>query len=103
MEPTNREAYGAAADQLAEFSASADVAGISKVADEILAVADLLRREPRLRRALADPAAPESSRTELVRSLLAGKAKPATLSLAQLAVAGFGGRGFDTALNRLVE
>ncbi|MER7007449.1 F0F1 ATP synthase subunit delta [Dactylosporangium sp. NPDC000555] len=193
MDTTNREAYGAAADKLAEFSASADVQRIAKVADEILAVADLLRREPRLRRALADPArpaeeraglissilsgkvgddtvellaalvsgrwsgpgalldgaerlgvdallaaadrggeladvedelfrfsqivagdgrlagalsdstAPIASRTELVRDLLTGKAKPATVSLAQLALAGFGGRGFDSSLNRLVE
>ncbi|MFD0582164.1 F0F1 ATP synthase subunit delta [Dactylosporangium darangshiense] len=193
METTNREAYGAAADKLAEFSASADVQRIATAADEILAVADLLRREPRLRRALADPArpaeersglissiltgkvgdesvglvaalvsgrwsgpgalldgterlgvdallsaadrageladvedelfrfsqivsgdprlagalsdstSPMSSRVELVGDLLKGKAKPATLGLARLAVAGFGGRGFDSSVNRLVE
>ncbi|WP_433215866.1 F0F1 ATP synthase subunit delta [Dactylosporangium sp. CS-047395] len=193
MENINKEAYGAAADKLAEFSASADVTAISTVADEILAVADLLRREPRLRRALADPArqgtdraelitsllsgkvggqtvellatlvtgrwsgpgalldgveqlgveallsaadrggdladvedelfrfsqivsgdvrlagalgdstAPAAARTDLVASLLEGKAKPATLSLARLAVAGFGGRGYDSSLTRLVE
>lgn len=189
----NREAYGAAADKLAEFSASADVARIAEVAEEILSVAGLLRREPRLRRALADPArpageraellrsilsgkvsddavrlladlvsgrwsgpsalldgverlgvdallaaadrggdladvedelfrfgqivegdgrlagvlndpaAPAALRNELVRDLLKGKAKPATLSLAQLATAGFGGRGFDSSMTRLVE
>jgi F-type H+-transporting ATPase subunit delta len=185
MEGTNREAYGAATDKLAEFSASADVAGISKAAEEILAVADLLRREPRLRRALADPGrsgaehselissvltgkvgdgtvgliaalvsgrwsgpgalldgterlgvdallsaadrggeladvedelfrfsqivsggdstTPVASRVELVKDLIQGKVKAATLSLAQLAVAGFGGRRFDSSVNRLVE
>ncbi|GAA2599363.1 F0F1 ATP synthase subunit delta [Dactylosporangium fulvum] len=193
METVNREAYGAAADKLAEFSASADVQKISSVADETLAVAELLRREPRLRRALADPArsaedrsqlissilsgkvgdetltllsalvggrwsgpgalldgverlgvdallsaadqagelaevedelfrfgqvvsgdprlaaaladstAPLASRQELVRDLVDGKVKPATFSLAQLALAGFGGRGFDSSLSRLVE
>ncbi|WP_432986392.1 F0F1 ATP synthase subunit delta [Dactylosporangium sp. CA-233914] len=193
MDNINREAYGAAADKLAGYSASADVAAITKVADETLAVAALLRREPRLRRALADPArpgeeraglissilsgkvgaetvgllgalvsgrwsgpgalldgverlgvdallagadrggdladvedelfrfsqivagdprlagalsdstAPVAARTELVSSLLEGKAKLATISLAQLAVAGFGGRGFETSLTRLVE
>ncbi|WP_432843674.1 F0F1 ATP synthase subunit delta [Dactylosporangium sp. CA-092794] len=193
MDTINREAYGAAADKLAEFSASADVQRIGAVADEILAVADLLRREPRLRRALADPArpaeeraglirsilsgkvadqtvellaglvsgrwsgpgalldgaerlgvdallagadrageladvedelfrfgqivsgdgrlagalsdstAPAAARTALVDDLLTGKAKPATLGLARLAIAGFGGRGFDSSLTRLVE
>ncbi|MEV8513154.1 F0F1 ATP synthase subunit delta [Dactylosporangium sp. NPDC051484] len=193
MDTINREANGAAADKLAAFAASADVQKIRSVAGEILAVADLLRREPRLRRALADPGrsaedrgelisailsgkvsddtlallsalvsgrwsgpgalldgaerlgvdallsaadqagelaevedelfrfsqivagdgrlagalsdstAPLASRNELVRDLIEGKAKPATVSLAQLALAGFGGRGFDSSLSRLVE
>jgi F-type H+-transporting ATPase subunit delta len=193
MNNANREAYGAAADKLAEYSASADVAAIATVADEILSVAGLLRSEPRLRRALADPArsgaerselirsilsgkvsaesadllgvlvsgrwsgpgalldgverlgvdallsaadrggdladvedelfrfgqivsgdsglsgalsdstAPAAARSELVTNLLKGKAKPATLSLARLAIAGFGGRGFESSLSRLVE
>ncbi|WP_238008219.1 F0F1 ATP synthase subunit delta [Dactylosporangium sp. AC04546] len=193
MEAINREAYGAAADKLAEFSAGADAQRISAVADETLSVADLLRREPRLRRALADPSrhaddraelissilsgkvsddtvgllaalaggrwsgpgalldgaerlgvdallagadragdladvedelfrfgqvvsgdprlagaladatAPAEARSELIGNLLKGKVKTATLRLAQLAVAGFGGRGFDASLSRLVE
>jgi F-type H+-transporting ATPase subunit delta len=193
VDSANREAYGAAVDKLAEFSASSDVARIATVAEEILAVAGVLRREPRLRRALADPgrspsdraelirsilsgkvsgeavdalaglvsgrwsgpgalldgterlgvdallsaadkggdladvedelfrfaqivsgdarlagaladsSAPVAARSELVKGLLDGKVKPATLSLAQLAVAGFGGRGFDSSLGRLVE
>jgi F-type H+-transporting ATPase subunit delta len=43
------------------------------VADEILAVAGLLQREPRLRRALADPSRPADARVELLRGVLAGK------------------------------
>jgi F-type H+-transporting ATPase subunit delta len=42
-------------------------------------------------------------RAELVDALLAGKARPATVWLARLALAGFGGRGFAPALSRLVE
>jgi len=193
VDSANREAYGSAADKLAEISASADVRGLGTIAEELLAVAGLLRREPRLRRALADPGrpgqeraglvgsiltgkvgddtvalvaalaagrwtgpgalldgaerlgvdaqlaaadkagdladvedelfrfgqivsgdvrlagalgdstAPVSARNELVTGLLQGKVKPATLSLAQLAVAGFGGRGFESSLTRLVE
>ncbi|MEV6926194.1 F0F1 ATP synthase subunit delta [Dactylosporangium sp. NPDC051485] len=88
MDTTNREAYGAASDKLAEFSASADVAGIATVAEEILAVAGLLRREPRLRRALADPARPAGERAELIRSILAGKVRAETVDLLAALVAG---------------
>ncbi|GAA3277968.1 F0F1 ATP synthase subunit delta [Dactylosporangium vinaceum] len=84
----NRQAYGAATDKLAESSASADVAAITTVAEEILAVAGLLRREPRLRRALADPARSGSSRTELISSILSGKVSAATIDLLGVLVSG---------------
>jgi F-type H+-transporting ATPase subunit delta len=42
-------------------------------ASELHAVAELLGRQPRLRRTLADPATDASSRAELARSLFAGK------------------------------
>ena len=193
MDTINREAYGAAADKLAAFAASADVQRIGAVAEDILSVADVLRREPRLRRALADPGrsgedhaalltsvltgkvsdealdllttlvsgrwsgpgamldgvellgvtallsgvdrggdlgdvedelfrfgqvvsgdtrlaaaladstSPSEARVQLVKDLLTSKAKPATVRLAELAVAGFGGRGFDGSLTRLIE
>ena len=193
METINRESYGAAADKLAAFAASADVQRTGAVGEEILAVAALLGRERRLRRALADPgrsgadhaallrsvlegkvsdealdilatlvtgrwsgpgalldgvellgvtallsgvdlagdlgdvedelfrfgqvvagdtrlaaaladsASPLPARVQLIRDLLDGKAKPATLRLAELAAAGFGGRGFESSLTRLVE
>jgi F-type H+-transporting ATPase subunit delta len=88
METANREAYGAAADRLAEFSASADVQRIAAVADEILAVAGLLRREPRLRRALADPGRSGEERAELIRSILSGKVGDDTAGLVAALVAG---------------
>ncbi len=193
MDNINRESYGAAADKLAAFAASADVQRIGPVAEDILSVADLLRRERRLRRALADPGrsgedhaallrsvlegkvsddavdilatqvkgrwsgpgalldgvellgvtallsgvdragdlgdvedelfrfgqvvsgdprlaaalgdttSPFEARVQLIRDLLEGKAKPATLRLAELAAAGFGGRGFESSLTRLIE
>nr|BFE62961.1 F0F1 ATP synthase subunit delta [Dactylosporangium thailandense] len=84
----NRDAYGAAADKLAGFSASADVAAISKAAEEILAVADLLRREPRLRRALADPGRPGADRAELIGSILSGKVGTETVDLLSVLVSG---------------
>jgi F-type H+-transporting ATPase subunit delta len=193
MQVGSRESYAAAMERLAEYGRDAEPAAIAATADEIFAVAVLLAREPRLRRALADPAraqgdregllrellgnavsapaldllaalvtgrwpagvellnaterlvvdavllsgdragelaevedelfrfgqvvagdnrlaatvgdssVPPARRAELVRSLLEGKARPATVRLAELAVYGFGGRGFATALSRLVE
>jgi F-type H+-transporting ATPase subunit delta len=88
MNNANREAYGAAADKLAEYSASADVAAITRVADEILSVAGLLRREPRLRRALADPGRPGAERSELIRSILSGKVSAEAADLLGLLVSG---------------
>jgi F-type H+-transporting ATPase subunit delta len=88
MDSANREAYGAATDQLAEFSASADVAQIAAVADEILAVADVMRREVRLRRALADPGRRPEDRAELIRSILSGKVSDDTAGLLATLVTG---------------
>jgi F-type H+-transporting ATPase subunit delta len=42
-------------------------------------------------------------RAALIADLLGGKAKATTVRLAQLALAGFGGRSFGASLSRLVE
>jgi F-type H+-transporting ATPase subunit delta len=63
----------AATDRLEAFAEGADAGRLIDVADEILAVADLLRREPRLRRALSDPGREGEQRVELLKSLLSGK------------------------------
>jgi F-type H+-transporting ATPase subunit delta len=63
----------AATDRLEAFAEGADAGRLIDVADEILAVADLLRREPRLRRALSDPGRQGEQRVEMLKSLLSGK------------------------------
>lgn len=70
---TSRESYAAVTDRLAAFVAGSAPAAISATADDILSVADLLRRQPRLRRALSDPARAAADRVDLLRGLLAGK------------------------------
>jgi F-type H+-transporting ATPase subunit delta len=81
----DREAYATASDHLRTATRSVTAAQLAMVADEILSVAGLLRREPRLRRALTDPSRSGSARAGLLRSLLAGKATQATAdALAQL-------------------
>ncbi len=71
--PTGREAYREAAGSLADYAREATPEQLTTVADEMLAVSGLLTREPRLRRALADPARTGGERVDLVRGLLAGK------------------------------
>ncbi|HEY0698519.1 MAG TPA: F0F1 ATP synthase subunit delta, partial [Micromonospora sp.] len=51
----------------------------------------------------SDNAAPVAQRAELTRALLTGKARPVTVRLVEVALAGFGGRSFAGGLTRLVE
>jgi F-type H+-transporting ATPase subunit delta len=69
----SREALSAASEKLSADTAKVTAAQLATVADEILSVAGLLRAQPRLRRALVDPARSGAQRADLVRSLLAGK------------------------------
>jgi F-type H+-transporting ATPase subunit delta len=77
----------AATDRLEAFAEGADAGRIIEVADEILLVADLLRREPRLRRALSDPARVREQRVELLTALLSGKASDDAINLVGALVA----------------
>jgi F-type H+-transporting ATPase subunit delta len=88
MEAVSRESYGALTDKLEAFAQGADADRLTQVADEVLAIADLLRREPRLRRALSDPARAGEERAELLRSLLAGKVSDDAIDLVGVLVAG---------------
>lgn len=82
MEPAAvRESYAAAKERLEGLAASADPAHLWEIADEVLSVARLLDREPRLRRALADISRPAETRADLLRGLLAGKVGDDPLSL----------------------
>jgi F-type H+-transporting ATPase subunit delta len=77
----------AATERLDAFVEGTDAARLIEVADEILAVADLLRREPRLRRALSDPGREGNQRVELLKALLSGKAGDDTIDLVGALVA----------------
>ncbi len=87
MQP-NRESYQPAAEHLASLSGSASPDSLISVSDELLAIAGLLRREPRLRRALADPARSGEDRGNLLRSVLSGKVGDDTLGLAATLASG---------------
>jgi len=73
METAARESYLAAKERVEGLGASAQPEQLAALADEILSVARLLAREPRLRRALVDASRPAEARVDLLRSLLADK------------------------------
>jgi F-type H+-transporting ATPase subunit delta len=84
----SREAFAAASEKLTADTAKVTAAQLATVADEILSVAGLLRAQPRLRRALTDPARPGPDRADLLRSLLAGKLSEITVDALATLVAG---------------
>ncbi|ADD41022.1 F0F1 ATP synthase subunit delta [Stackebrandtia nassauensis] len=89
-------------DAILRVGAAQDV--LAEVEDELFRFARLVDGDNDLSRALSDGSAPASARTELVRTLLSGKANAVSVRLAEVAAAGFGGRrGFDTAATKLLE
>jgi len=84
--------------------ASADRAGdLNEVEDELFRFGQVIDGSPELAAVLGDVTVDPQQRDKLVDALLVGKAKPVTVRLAHLAVAGFGGRTLTGALTRLVE
>jgi F-type H+-transporting ATPase subunit delta len=98
-EPGHREAYQPAAERLASYAGSATPEALAALADELLAVAGLLTREVRLRRALADPARSGEERSGLLSSVLDGRVGDETHALLAGLVGGrfrSGGELLDT-------
>jgi F-type H+-transporting ATPase subunit delta len=88
MQAASREAYSAAKAALATYARGAQAQALATTGDELLAFAALLADQPRLRRALSDPARVSTARVELVRGLLAGKVAQSTVDLAAQLVEG---------------
>ena len=88
MQAASRESYAATVEQLETVVASASPAELSADADDIFAIAGLLRSEPRLRRALADPARPGVDRSGLVSSMFGGKISDRAITLLGVLVGG---------------
>ena len=84
MEAGMRESYGPAADRLAAYATGASAESLATLADQLLAIAALLGREPRLRRALTDPARGADDRAELARNVLGGKVEDELFRFAQV-------------------
>jgi F-type H+-transporting ATPase subunit delta len=99
----SRQSYAAAVDRLATLASGDRPVPLAGVADEILGVAALLERQPRLRRALSDPARTGEDRTGLLASVLEGKVAEDTQTLLRTLVAGYWSSGAEllTAVERL--
>ena len=84
--------------------ANADQRGtLADVEDQLFRFAKIVQGDPQLAGVLSDPTAEVERRATLVRALLEGRADPVTVRLAEVSLAGFGGRSFDASLARLVE
>ncbi len=84
--------------------AGADQAGeLGEVEDELFRFGQIVDGSPQLAATLADPSVQVGPRSTILDALLDGKARPVTVRLAKVALAGFGGRTFIGGLTRLVE
>jgi F-type H+-transporting ATPase subunit delta len=99
----SRESYAAAAEQLEAYAREAEPAAVAAVADGVRAVGALLSRQPRLRRALSDPARTGEDRAALLRGLLEGKVSRDAVDLVVTLVTGrwSSSTGLLTATERL--
>ena len=88
MSALGRESYAGAVERLAAVANQSTVEESIVLADEILAVAKLLKVQPRLRRALTDPSRSGRERAELASSLLTGKVGATTVDQFAALVAG---------------
>src|SRR5436189_3321597 len=69
----SREALAAARDRLDAGLQNLAPDEVAKLADDLFAVADLLHKEGRLRRALADPGLSGEARAQLAEQIFSGK------------------------------
>nr|WP_221375850.1 F0F1 ATP synthase subunit delta [Actinoplanes polyasparticus] len=76
---------------------------LAEVEDELFRFGQIVSGTPELAVTLSDPGAPIDRRVRLVNDLLKGKAQLVSGRLIEVAIAGLGGRGFESSLTRLVE
>jgi F-type H+-transporting ATPase subunit delta len=81
MEAGGRESYAPAAQRLDGYTSGASPEQLAGLADELLAIGELLGHQAGLRRALTDPARLPADRVGLLRDLLSGKVGDEALGL----------------------
>jgi F-type H+-transporting ATPase subunit delta len=88
MDSVSRESYSAAVQRLDGLVTGDRAATLPGVADEILSVALLLGKQPRLRRALSDPSRSADDRAGLLGSVINAKVSDDAATLLRTLVAG---------------
>jgi F-type H+-transporting ATPase subunit delta len=88
MRAASREAYASAAERLDVVARGDNADALVTIGDELLAVAGLLAREPRLRRALADPARSAADRAQLLDDVVGGSVSADTRELLKVVASG---------------
>ncbi|GAA2902606.1 F0F1 ATP synthase subunit delta [Nonomuraea rubra] len=91
-------------ERLGVVAAAAEAEGQSRlddVEDELFRFGRIVAANPGLRRALADAAAPEEGKRELLRSLIEGKVAPSSLRLITQLVVHPRGRSLETGLEEV--
>lgn len=83
MQYASRQSLATARERFESLIADTSTAALRSLADELFAVAGVVARERALRRYLADPAASERRRRELVDTVFGGKVSDATLEVVQ--------------------
>jgi F-type H+-transporting ATPase subunit delta len=86
MMGASREALAAARERLDAGVANLSPDELTRLADDLFAVAGLLYREGRLRRALADPGLPAEAKTQLAQQLLAEQVSAPAFDVVQTLV-----------------
>ena len=87
LQATSRESLAAATARLDALVDASSAADLQQLGDQLFAVTRLVAGQLALRRALADPAAPEQARTGLLRQVLGGKVGASALEVASGLVA----------------
>jgi F-type H+-transporting ATPase subunit delta len=82
LQATSRESLAAATARLDALVDSSSAADLQQLGDQLFAITRLVAGQLALRRALADPAAPEQARTGLLRQVLGGKVGASALEVA---------------------
>lgn len=95
MQPASRSSLAAARTLLDELADRADGDELTRLGDELAAVADLLVTERGLRRSMVDPSASDEARQGLVEQLFASKVGDPTLQVLTALVTSRWSRSLD--------
>jgi F-type H+-transporting ATPase subunit delta len=81
MQPASRAALAAARERLESRAEGASAQDRNRLGDDLASVAAVLGEQPVIRRYLADSAAPEQTRRDMIKTLFGAKVSPISLAV----------------------